>query len=59
MFRSKVDRERERYYLLPGMGGRAFRRKQRFFLLWAVITAMGASAMLAALLYWLNQLNLF
>ncbi|HSY09908.1 MAG TPA: hypothetical protein VK840_03235 [Candidatus Dormibacteraeota bacterium] len=55
MFRSKRDKETRRFYLLPGMGGTAWRRKQNFILKWTVIAAVGASAFVGALLYWLNH----
>ena len=57
MFHSKADKEPERYYLLPGMGGRAARRKHRYFLKWSIIAGLGISAILAALLYLLNRLG--
>ncbi len=44
-------KERERYYLLAGMGGRAARRKHKWMLQWAIITGLGASAVLASLMY--------
>jgi len=55
MFHSKPDKETERYYLLPGMGGKLFRRKQIFFWKWSIVAALGISAILAALMYLLNR----
>jgi len=55
MFGSKASKERERYYLLPGQGGHAYRRKQKFILKWAVLAALAVSAVLAAALYWMNH----
>jgi hypothetical protein len=55
MFHSKPDKEPERYYLLPGQGGRAARRKQTFFWKWSIIAGLGISAILAALMYLLNR----
>ena len=55
MFTSKADKEPERYYLLPGMGGRAARRKHLYFLKWSIIAGLGISAILAALMYLLNR----
>jgi hypothetical protein len=52
---SKPGKERERYYLLPGQGGHAYRRKQKFILKWTVLAALGVSAGLAAALYWMNH----
>ena len=55
MFRSKPNKEPERFYLLPGMGGREARRKHLYFLKLAAIAALGISAILATLLYLLNR----
>ena len=57
MFHSKTGKEPERYYLLPGMGGRAARRKHLYFLKLSIIAGLGISAILAALLYLLNRLG--
>ena len=55
MFRSKPDKEPERFYLLPGLGGREARRKHLYFLKLSVIAALGISAILAALMYLFNR----
>ncbi|MGA2179369.1 MAG: hypothetical protein ABSH15_07290 [Verrucomicrobiota bacterium] len=57
MFHSKDEKERERFYLLPGMGGREARRKHLYFLRWSAIAALGISAILAAVMYLLNRLG--
>lgn len=44
-------KERQRFYLLPGMGGRALRRKHRRFLGWSIAIGLVVSAGLAFLLY--------
>ena len=44
------DRERDRFYLLPGMGGKALRRKRRRILLWAIGAGLVVSAVLGCLL---------
>ena len=49
------DKERERYYLLPGQGGRALRRKQRKFLYWAIAFGIFVSALFAGTLYLLSR----
>jgi len=49
------DKERERFYLLPGMGGRARRRKELRYLLWSVAVALIASAIMAAILYFISR----
>ncbi len=48
------DKERDRFYLLPGMGGRALRRKRLAMLVWAVIAGLIVSGTFAAVLYWMN-----
>lgn len=48
------NKERERFYLLPGMGGRAYRRKQKVFLRWAIGAGVVVSAIVAGVLYWLS-----
>lgn len=53
MFRSKRDRdkERKRFYLLPGQGGRAYKRKQWFILKTSVIVGLLVSAIFALVMY--------
>jgi len=53
--RHSKEKEKERYYLLPGQGGRAHRRKQWFILKWSLIAALIVAVILAALMYWLNR----
>lgn len=57
MFRPKIDKERERFYLLPGMGGREARRKHLYFLKWSIAAALGMSAILALVMYLINRLT--
>ena len=55
MFGLARDKERERFCLLPGMGGRAFRRKQRVFLWWAILAGMLVSSFVAGVLFLLSR----
>jgi hypothetical protein len=55
MPRAKMGKEPERYYLLPGQGGHAYRRKQKYILKWTILAALGVSAVLASALYWMNR----
>jgi hypothetical protein len=48
-------KERQRFYLLPGQGGEAYRRKQRFILMWVSIAALLVSGALGAILFWLDR----
>jgi hypothetical protein len=55
MFGFKRNKETERFYLLPGQGGAAFRRKQRYLLIWSIIVGLALAALLAVLMYFLNK----
>jgi hypothetical protein len=45
------EEERSRFYLLPGMGGRAYRRKHNLTLVSAIIVGFIISVIFAAALY--------
>jgi hypothetical protein len=51
----KRNKEAERFYLLPGQGGEAYRRKQRFILAWAIIVGLALSVTLGVLMYFMNR----
>lgn len=51
----KKDPETQRYYLYPGQGGRAVRRKQVMMLWWSISAGIVISIGLAFLIYWLNN----
>ena len=51
----KRDKERERFYLLPGMGGRARWRKEMRFLRWSIAAGLLVSAIVACMLYLISQ----
>ena len=55
MFGSKRNKETERFYLLPGQGGEAFRRKQKVLIKWSIAVGLLLAAGLVALMYWLNR----
>jgi len=55
LLRNKRDKERQRFYLLPGQGGEGYRRKQKFILKWSIIAALVFSAVFSAIIYWLNR----
>lgn len=59
MFFSDGNKERRRFYLLPGMGGRALRRKQRKFLTWSIVASLIFSALMALIMYWFNRVKPF
>jgi len=49
------NKERERFYLLPGMGGRALRRKHKRILGWSLLAGLAVSLALAFLLYYFQS----
>jgi hypothetical protein len=55
LFNFKRDKEAQRFYLLPGQGGAAYRRKQRFILTWAIIVGLSVAAVVGALMYYLDR----
>jgi hypothetical protein len=54
LFRKK-DRSRERFYLLPGQGGRSYHQKQRLFLRWAILVALIGGGLVGAVMWWLSR----
>jgi hypothetical protein len=56
IFKSR-DKERERYYLLPGMSGRAWRKKLKSMVGWGLLAGLLTSLVVWALLYLLNRLG--
>jgi hypothetical protein len=51
------EKQRKRSYLLPGMGGRARRRKQNLILKCSILIGLGVAVIMATLMYWLNRLG--
>ena len=49
------DKEKERFYLLPGMGGKNLRRKRRVILRWSIVAGLFTSVVLAILLYLISK----
>ena len=49
------NKEQERFYLLPGMGGRALRKKQRLFLRWSIAIGLVVSGVVACVLYLISR----
>ncbi|MGA2864112.1 MAG: hypothetical protein ABSF95_06455 [Verrucomicrobiota bacterium] len=49
--RKKERQKHQRFYLLPGMGGRAMRRKRKAILKWTIAAGVLTSALVACLLY--------
>lgn len=55
LFNFKRGKQNERFYLLPGQGGAAFRRKQRLFMACSILVGVLVSLALGALMYWMNK----
>ena len=55
MFFRKKDRPRERFYLLPGQGGKNFHRKQQFIMRWTLAAALVCGLVVAVLMWWLSK----
>lgn len=51
----KRDKEKDRFYLLPGMGGRALRRKRKVILIWSIIAGLLTSGVFAAILVYMSR----
>jgi high-affinity Fe2+/Pb2+ permease len=54
MFWRKKDKEKERFYLLAGMGGRSARRKHLVILLWSLVAGLLVSIAFAIALYFFS-----
>jgi hypothetical protein len=48
-------KKRQRFYLLPGMGGRARWRKEMMYLRWSIAAGLLVSAIVACIIYVLSQ----
>jgi hypothetical protein len=55
MFFRKPDPERDRYYLLAGMGKRLARQKKRVILRWTLVVGVLTAAALTFAMYFLNR----
>jgi hypothetical protein len=51
----KREKERERFYLFAGMGGRAARHKHKRILWWSIVIGILVSALLAGIMYLFNR----
>ena len=55
LFKNSRPKEKERFYLLPGMGGRAYRRKQKIILQYTLAAGVIICACFAYVLYRMNN----
>ena len=49
------DKEKQRFYLLPGQGGRGLRKKRKFMLQCSVAVGLLVALAVAAVICWLNN----
>ena len=49
------NKGKERFYLLPGQGGRGLRRKRRTILIWSIVAGLLASGVLGVILYVMSR----
>jgi hypothetical protein len=49
------NKEHERFYLLPGQGGEAYRRKRKYMLIWSTILALLLSGALTTMFWLMNR----
>jgi hypothetical protein len=52
---NRKHKPRERFYLLPGQGGRNYRRKQKVFMRWTYAAGLCFGTLLAAVLWWFSR----
>lgn len=57
MGKTNSKNERERYYLLPGMGGRAYRKKVKIMIGWGLLGGVVASLLVALILYLISRMG--
>ena len=48
------NKEKDRFYLFAGMGGRALRRKKKIFLAWSILAGILVSIVFAVCMWMLN-----
>ena len=58
MRHSATKKEPERYYLLPGMGGKAQRDKAIRMLGWGIVAGLATSLCIALFLYFVNRMGI-
>ena len=51
----KKSKSHERFYLLPGQGGKSYHRKQRLLITWAAIVALLGGGFLTVLMWWMSR----
>ncbi len=52
MFFRKKNKPRERFYLLPGQGGRNFHIKQKRIMRWTIAVSLALGVVMAGVMWW-------
>jgi Ni/Fe-hydrogenase subunit HybB-like protein len=52
VFGPKSKKPRERFYLLPGQGGRNYHQKQRRIMRWTIAVSLVFALLLATVMWW-------
>jgi len=55
VFLGRKNKPRERFYLLPGQGGKNYHRKQRLILRWTIGVALVFGSVLAVVLWFMSK----
>jgi hypothetical protein len=55
VFGFKSKKPRERFYLLPGQGGKNFYRKQQRIMRWTISVAVVFGLILAVVMWWQSR----
>lgn len=58
MLSSNSKKPRERFYLLPGQGGRNFYRKQQRIMRWTISVSVAFGLILAAVMWYQARIRL-
>lgn len=57
MLFGRKNKPRERFYLLPGQGGRMYRRKQQRIMRWTLLVAVVFGGVLAVALWLFSRMK--
>ncbi|MGO8765947.1 MAG: hypothetical protein ACLQSR_12550 [Limisphaerales bacterium] len=56
MGRKKKHKDPERFYLLPGQGGKLYRKKQRWIIFWSLVAAGLVAGIIGTMMYFIDRL---
>ncbi len=49
------DKDTNRFYLLPGQGGRLYRKKQKLIIAWSLFAALLVSGIVVSIMYFTDH----